>query len=136
MTADDLKAQLEAACDDLWWSSESDYPVEMVWIPATEVPTEAIEASAVRKLFSRAEDAAIEVISIEAFFERATAPKSWHTEADKVQMNRLQALKALLTDSLSNLQVYRWGEVEIRVYVLGNAPDSAIAGVKTTLVET
>ena len=40
-----FKAQLEAACDDLWWSSESDYPVEVVWKPDVEIDPDAARRS-------------------------------------------------------------------------------------------
>ena len=139
MTADELRAHLEAACEDLWWSSESDYPVRPVWQPfdAHDADLDSpIEASVVRQRFDCPADAAVQIAEVEGFFERATTPKSWHTEEDKVQCDRLQQLKTFLTDTLTHLQVYRCGEVEISVFVLGYTPDGDIAGVKTILVET
>ncbi len=133
--ADELRTSLEAACDDLWWSSESDYPVEVVW-ESVALADRSIEQSVVRELFDHAEDTEIEIVDVEDFFERATAIKSWHTDEDEVQIARLRSLKTLLTDSLTHLQVYRCGAVEIKVYVLGNAPNNIIAGVKTILIET
>ncbi|MGC1306555.1 MAG: nuclease A inhibitor family protein [Phormidesmis sp.] len=133
MTADQLKAQLQGACNDLWWSSESDYPIEVVWETSD---LETIDRSLIRRLFNLADDIEIQVVNIESFFERATSPRGWHTEADKDQRLRLQKLKNLLIHSLCQLQVYRCGEVEITVYALGQAPDGSIAGVKTLLIET
>ena len=132
--ANDLKAQLEAATEGLWWSSESDYPVKVVWQPA-EIPAE-INRATVRRLAGCNEDAQIQVVDIEDFFKRATTPESWHTPEDKAQLTQLKALKSLLIDSLTHLQVYRCGAAEITAYVIGTAPDGSIAGVTTTLVET
>lgn len=132
--ANDLKAQLEAVTKDLWWSSESDYPIEVVWQPA-EISAEANEVT-VRRLAGCNENAQIQVVDVEDFFKRATMPESWHTPEDKAQLTQLKALKSLLVDSLTHLQVYRCGAVEIAAYVIGTAPDGSIAGVRTTLIET
>lgn len=132
--ANDLKAQLEAVTKDLWWSSESDYPIKVVWQPA-EISAEANEVT-VRRLAGCNENAQIQVVDVEDFFKRATMPESWHTPEDKAQLTQLKALKSLLVDSLTHLQVYRCGEVEIAAYVIGTAPDGSIAGITTTLIET
>ena len=132
--ANDLKAQLEAVTEDLWWSSESDYPVKVVW-QSSEISAEINEAT-VRRLANCNENAQIQVVDVEDFFKRATTPESWHTPEDKAQITQLKALKSLLVDSLTHLQVYRCGAVEITAYVIGTASDGSIAGVTTTLVET
>jgi hypothetical protein len=129
--ANDLKAQLEAATVDLWWSSESDYPVSVVWHPPAEV-----NAEQVRQLAGCEPDAPIWTVDVEDFFVRVLTPQSWHTPADKAQLAQLKTLKVLLVQSLTSLQVYRCGEIEISLYVIGNAPDGSIAGIKTTLIET
>ncbi len=146
MMTEELKAQLEAACDDLWWSSEADYPVEMVWLPATQgqlgKAAEPIEISetVVFQLAGytarESEQITVKRAELETFFEPALAPKTWHTPADKAQIAQLQHLKTILTTSLKNLQVYRCGEVEVTALVLGFAADSLIAGIKTIIVET
>ncbi len=139
MTANTLKSKLKTACNDLWWSSESDYPVKVVWNPAAPEGTSAdspIAVSAVREMFGCADDMDVQIVDIEDFFERAIAPKSWHTKEDREECDRLLQLKVLLTNELEHLQVYRCGKVEINVYVLGYTDDRNIAGVKTILVET
>ena len=132
---DGLKAQLETLCTDLWWSSESDYPVEIVWQSASKTRG-GIDETTVRNLADLAKNVTVQIANVEDFFERQTTPQSWHTAEDKVQLDKLQQLKSLLTSSLINFQVYRCGETEIKVYAIGKTPDGHIAGVKTILVET
>ena len=135
MTANNgLKVQLEAACDDLWWSSESDYPVEVIWIAAPGESAGGDQEALVRDLIGCEGD--VETVDIEDFFARAIAPKSWHTAEDKAQISQLQQLKTLLQSALPDLKVYRCGEVDVSVYVVGHTPDGSIAGIKTTVVET
>ncbi|MGB7087893.1 MAG: nuclease A inhibitor family protein [Phormidesmis sp.] len=138
----DLKAQLEAICEDLWWSSEADYPVEVVWQPAAAITPPAPDAIEeqiyqwIDQKESRQKQRSVEISSLEDFFGPATTPKSWHTAEDEVQLSKLHALKSLLTSALNSPQVYRCGEIEIAAYALGVAPNGTIAGVRTTLVET
>ena len=146
MITEKLKDQLEAACDDLWWSSEADYPVEMVWLPAPQgqgdKAAEPIEINETLILqlagytTEESEQITVKRVELETFFEQALAPKTWHTRADKAQIAQLQHLKTILTQSLKNLQVYRCSEVEVTALVLGFVADGSLAGIKTILVET
>ncbi|MEM6869116.1 MAG: nuclease A inhibitor family protein [Cyanobacteria bacterium P01_C01_bin.121] len=139
MTARPLKAKLENACKDLWWSSEADYPVEVVWceIPESQCPESGVLAPAlVRQVVGCAEDAAVTSQLFDSLFDKYLTPKRWHTAEDKQQLNQLRALKTLLSENISNLQVYRCGEVEITLCILGYVSTGILAGVKTCLVET
>lgn len=133
-STDDLKKRLEDACKDLWWSSEADYPVKVVWQPNVVGNT---DSTAIDQWISALHESnEIEKVNLNDFFERATTPKSWHTREDKIQLSRLKHLRELLTAELSSLQVYRCGEVEIATYLLGYSTDGILAGVQTVLVET
>ena len=131
-----FEAQLENACDDLWWSSESDYPVEVVWQSEIEINSESAAGVIEQWVSAQHPEDKIETVDLSDFFERAIAPKSWHTEEDKAQLLRLKELRDLLVAKLPALQVYRCGEVEIKVYVLGCADNKVLAGIQTTVVET
>ncbi|PZO23201.1 MAG: hypothetical protein DCF25_00825 [Leptolyngbya foveolarum] len=131
---DGLKERLENACKDLWWSSEADYPVKVVWQPSVVGDRNPTVIN--QWISSVHEESKIEKVDLNDFFERATTPKSWHTKDDKVQLSRLKCLKELLNAELSALQVYRCGEVEIAAYVLGYSTEGVLAGVQTVLVET
>ncbi len=52
------------------------------------------------------------------------------------ECKRYQRLVKLLQTHLTDLKVYRLGEVEIDVYVLGKTESGAIAGLATISVET
>ncbi len=131
ISAHELRAQLEEATQDLWWSSESDYPVSVVWRSPAEVNVDLV-----RQLAGCDADAPIQVVEVEDFFARAMISQSWHTREDKAQIAQLKKLKVLLTQSLAHLQAYRCGEIEVSVYIMGVAPDGSVAGVKTVLIET
>ena len=127
--ADELKTQLESACDGLWWRSEADYPITVIWQSAADT------GELIRRL-AGCDDADVEVGDMGSFFERSLTPHSWHTDEDKARLSRLQHLKTLLTEALTNPQVYRCGEVEVSLFILGRTSEDHIAGVQTTVVET
>ncbi|MEM9091630.1 MAG: nuclease A inhibitor family protein [Cyanobacteria bacterium P01_F01_bin.53] len=157
-----LREQLETACDGLWWSSESDYPVEVVWQPSQDLAgtNAGIDFTKVTSTHDEPirrwiadyeggngkegkgkgakplEDREIACVHPTEFFTKATVPKSWHTQEDKAQLAQLQQLRQILEGTLSHLKIYRFGEVEVSLYILGLAPGDILAGVKTTLIET
>lgn len=129
-----LKSQLEAACDDLWWRSEADYPITVVWLSAPDGGS--LNDELIRQMMSYDEGADVKVGDVEGFFERSLTPHSWHTDEDTARISRLEHLKTLLTTALVNSKVYRCGEGEISLSVLGRTSDGQVAGIQTTLVET
>lgn len=127
-----LEARLEKACENLWWSSEADYPIEVVWQPQVETQAKTMD----NWVCHRHLEEEIEKVSLDDFFARVTTPRRWHTDEDKQQVSRLQQLKELLVAELSNIQVYRCGEVEISAYALGFSADAVLTGFQTVIVET
>lgn len=154
MTENELKSQLEAACTDLWWSSENDYPVEVVWQTQAQPDSRQNIRQWVEdhcgnngpenngpgnngpESNGSENNTPITTLTTADFFVRQLTPKSWHTHEDKAQQSRLHQLKTLLEACLSNLQVYRCGEIEVKVYILGLTPEGCLAGVRTVLIET
>lgn len=134
-----LKSQLEAACDDLWWRSEADYPITVVWLSAADTPAASdggsLNGELIRQIMG-CDGADVKVGDVEGFFERSLTPHSWHTDEDTARISRLEHLKTLLTTALVNSKVYRCGEGEISLSVLGRTSDGQVAGIQTTLVET
>ncbi|MEL6138842.1 MAG: nuclease A inhibitor family protein [Cyanobacteria bacterium J06626_23] len=133
MSVDCLIQQLQTLVDGLLWSSESDYPVEVVCWAARCQP---LTAQDVLLLGQHSPDAAIEIISLDHLFRRVTVKHDWHSEEETAQVERFQQLKQRLSTDLRDVQVYRVGEVEITVYALGHAKDGQILGIRTQVVET
>ncbi|MGD1867700.1 MAG: nuclease A inhibitor family protein [Phormidesmis sp.] len=143
MTTPPLKAQLEAACQDLWWSSEADYPVEVVWceLPASQHVENidrqnSIDKVLIRQIAGCQEDTQIASRPFDTFFDKYLTPKGWHTKEDKQQLKQLEQLKNLITEALLHPQVYRCGDVEITLCVVGYFSGEILAGFKTCVVET
>ncbi|AFY85327.1 nuclease A inhibitor family protein [Oscillatoria acuminata] len=125
-----ITEELANLTQDLLWMSEADYPWEVVSYDCSNVtPENLLEQS------NLPSDTLIKTVTIERFFAPALREQSWHNEEERATRNRFQQLFNFLNEQLNDLIVYRFGEVEIDVYVLGTVEDKTV-GLKTTLVET
>ncbi|MBD2525657.1 nuclease A inhibitor family protein [Nostoc sp. FACHB-133] len=131
-TNSEILDQLKLASDGLLFMSESEYPFEVfLWEDAAPItPQKVIQQT------NHPQDIPIKIVQIDDFFQVATTEEDWHEEEEKATVKRFQALVQTLKENLSNLQVYRLGEIEIDVYVIGQTPTGNLAGISTKVVET
>jgi Nuclease A inhibitor-like protein len=123
--------RLKQATTDLLWSSESDYPFEIVtWEPGIELnPSD---------LFSNIYDTdlAIESMDLADLLAPVIAVEDWYEAEELALVDRYQKLLQSIESNLSEVQVFRVGEVEIDIYIIGKTPTGDIVGLKTLSVET
>ncbi|QLE53673.1 nuclease (plasmid) [Nostoc sp. C057] len=131
-TNSEILDQLRTAANGLLMMSESEYPFEVfLWEDAAPVtPQKVIQQT------NHPQDTPIKIVGIDDFFQVATTEEDWHEEEEKATVKRFQALVQTLKENLSNLQVYRLGEIEIDVYVIGQTPSVDSIGLSTKVVET
>lgn len=78
----------------------------------------------------------IEMISFEEFFARLTALKDWFGERETISAKKFLELKRLLEENLSDLKVFRIGNVRIDIFAVGIDTAGRLVGVRTKAVET
>jgi Nuclease A inhibitor-like protein len=131
VTTAEITDLFKQATADLLWSSESDYPFELVtWERGVEmIPT---------ALFSKLEEpnAAIESIALTDFFAPVLTVEDWYEEAELAQVERYKQLLHAIESHLADVQVFRVGEVEIAIYIVGKTSEGDLIGLKTHAVET
>ncbi len=131
VTTAEVIDRLKQATTDLLWSSESDYPFEVVsWELGIELtPTD---------LFSNIYDTdlAIESISLTDLFEPVLTIEDWYEDAELALVDRYTNLLDSINNNLAEVQVFRVGEVEIDIYIIGKTLTGDIVGLKTRSVET
>jgi len=129
---EELLAELSEASRGLIFMSESEYPFETVrWDGSREVTPEFL-----LELAGKSEDAPVEERSPEEFFRVATSLESWRSEESRAEAVRYIALLKALTENLEGLKVYRVGEVNVPVYIVGRSPSGNWLGLATRVVET
>jgi len=78
----------------------------------------------------------VKVVSVDDFFAHATQEEDWHDEEEREMVQRFQNLVSILKQNLSQLQVYRVGNINIDAYIVGVTPRGDWMGLSTKLVET
>jgi Nuclease A inhibitor-like protein len=131
ITTAEVIDRLTEATVDLFWSSESDYPFELVsWISGTELTADG--------LFNDLDDADLEVesMTLADLFKPVLAVEDWYEAAELAQVGRYRDLLQAIEVSLADVEVFRVGEVEIGVYIVGRTSAGDLVGLKTYVVET
>jgi hypothetical protein len=122
---------LKQATTDLWWSSESDYPFELVsWDKGIDLTPATLFSNLLDP------DLPIESISLTDFFEPVLTVEDWYEAPELAQVDRYTDLLHAIESHLSDVRVFRIGEVEIAIYIVGKTPDGDLVGLKTHVVET
>ena len=131
MTTTEIIDRLKQSTLDLLWVSESDYPFEIVtWEHGTEM--------ILAKLFPNlaGTDESIDTIELTDFFAPVLVTEDWYEETELAQVDRYTELLHTIESNLTEVKVFRVGEVEITVYIIGKTPDGDLVGLKTQVVET
>jgi hypothetical protein len=131
-TDDELLEELEQAIAGLLFMSEADYPFStFLWKGDIEL-TEAY----LREQAGSGADAPVKVKTVDELFRVAVSEPDWKGEAELALAKRYQSLVRWLKKNLSDLRVYRVGEINIQVYVVGRSPGGSWLGISTRVVET
>lgn len=122
---------LTKATTDLLWSSESDYPFEIVtWPQETELIPMVLFGDLA------APEQPIETMTLTDLFAPVLTIEDWYEATELAQVDRYTDLLDAIESNLVDPQVFRVGEVEIAIYIVGKTPDGDLVGLKTHVVET
>lgn len=129
---EELLADLKRASEGLFIMSESDYPFETVYLDGK------IELSAqyLRQMAGKNDDATVETRSIEEFFGAATFEPDWKKGENLIRTPDYQSVVRLLEENLTDLRVFKVGEINIPVFILGKSGEGNWIGLSTRVVET
>ncbi|MDB5290344.1 MAG: Nuclease inhibitor-like protein [Phycisphaerales bacterium] len=118
---DDLLEALKMATNGLLYPSESDEPFEPFrWKRTTDDPAKEVAAH-------DKPGAKIREQSVDEFFAGL---------AESDDAKKFADLRRELESRLSGLRVFRVGDIEVGVYLIGKTPSGDWAGLRTTSVET
>jgi hypothetical protein len=126
-----LCQRLRQATVDLLWMSESDYPFEVVtWERGSELNPQALFPEVT------SDEIAVEIVTLTDFFAPAIAIEDWYEAEELAQVDRYKELLHAIESNLTEVQVFRVGEIEITIYIVGKTADGDLVGLKTQAVET
>ncbi|MBD2700286.1 nuclease A inhibitor family protein [Spirosoma sp. BT702] len=119
---------------NLLYPSESDEPVETVTCYLKQ--EEPLTVSQIKDWQMFPPEIYVEEIAEADFWEPVIIDQEWYGDEEKARTEKFQQLKQALETDLSVRQVFRVGDSEIEVYLLGRLIDGTRAGIKTKVIET
>ncbi len=128
-----LVQQLRKLTKGLMFQSESDYPVKVF------VPTKAQQAAAPQDIVAAKKSdasAPVKEVELDSTFSNATQEQDWQSPEERETVKQFQQLVQTLKDNLSDIRVYKVGETEADVYVIGKAASGDLIGITTKVVES
>ncbi len=131
MTTPEIITLFKQVTTDLLWSSESDYPFEIVtWDRGVD-----LDRTALFNKLAKPNDV-IETITLADFFAPVLTVEDWYEADELALVNRYTDLSHAIESNLSDVKVFRVGEVNIGIYIVGKTPGGDLVGLKTQVVET
>lgn len=131
-TDEELFGALQEATEGLLFMSESDYPFEVIrWNGSEQLSLDYL-----RRAAGADSGAKVEETTVEEFFRVPAGEQEWKGEAQLAEARKYQRLRNELEENLTGLKVYRVGEINIGVYVIGMSAEENYLGVSTRVVET
>lgn len=127
---------LQDATADLYYISESDYPIEAVHYPKGEHDQAPSLHAFLLQQADLPSDSPQHRMEAGAFFSPLTEPQDWYGEEEEAERQRYLHVQNLLQEHLSEIEVYKFGEVEKTIYVVGKTSEGDICGVRTKAIET
>ena len=130
-----LEVQIRALIPELLYPSESDEPLDYVSCYLKQEGP--LLVSQIKDWLMVAPSVYVEEETENWFWEPVTTEQDWYGDEEKARTTSFQQLKAVLDANLTDRQVFRVGDTEVDVYLVGRLPDgSGRAGIKTKVVET
>ena len=123
--------QLSALTADLYFTSETDAR----WTIHALDPTQGIE-NQLLTLAKLPVDTSLETRDWATFLVQVATPQDWMDEAGKAAAARYKTMIDYINTTLTDVTVYRFGSIEIAVFVVGLASDCTPIALATQAVET
>lgn len=118
----------------LFYPSESDEPIEPVTCYLRQA--EPLTNSQLRDWLMLPPSVRVEEVPEAHFWEPVVTEQDWYGDEERAIAARFRQLRQDLENELTGRQVFRVGQTEIDVYLLGRRADGQRVGIKTMIVQT
>ena len=115
------------------YTSETDSPFEIVhW----EKRDTILSSADLLSFIGQSSGLPVENVGLGEFFHDLIQDRDWHDAEAKKTVDKYRHLLTVLEEHLTDLRVFKVGEVEIDIYIVGRTAEGDWAGIMTTAVET
>lgn len=148
-----IRARLEPLVANIWFPSETD--ARMLWVSSTGIGSAVIDDALIRQRLTSQHDAllpqvmwvdpgdvplakrtAVERRDAIAYLNRIIDNTDPADDVSMENARRFAVLRDALTAELTDVVLYRFGTVNISVFIVGRTPNGALVGFLTGQVET
>lgn len=129
-----LQDQVTNLINDLLYPSESDEP--LTYVTCYLKQDAPLTVSQIKDWQMLPPEVFVEEIPEADFWEPVLTEQDWYGDEEKARTKKFQQLKTLLETELTVRQVFRVGESELDVFLLGRQADGERAGLQTKIVQT
>lgn len=121
---------LKEQSSGLYFISEADYPFAAVDWQIKEITPEYLSSLTTTRATK------IEELPFAEFYEKYAVAKADSSAVKKARADSYKKLFDVLKDNLTDLKVYRLGEVRVAIYIVGQSKNGGWLGLSTEAVET
>lgn len=131
-SASSLAKRIKKITGNLYYISETDAEI----LPFKGEKAEAANKETLLAQICADRDAPVEERNFEDFFSPLTEIQDWFGAEEKKSARKFLELKDLLQKELKDMKVFKVGNIELDVYVVGLDSENILSGIKTQAVET
>ena len=129
-----LAARIKRATSGLVYQSETDAPVKPFRVDG--FTGDALSSEALLERLGREPSTPVTTVAFDEFFADLTADQDWYGDEERDMAKRYRRLVRVLERALADLRVFKVGEREVDLFVVGRTPGGVFMGVATKAVET
>lgn len=127
-------SELQDESKGLYFVSEADHPFATVDWQIEDITPEYLSSLTTSPTTSPTTK--IEELPFTEFYDKYAASKAEHSDAKRARAGSYKKLFDVLKDNLTDLKVYRLGEVQVVIYIVGRSRSGGWLGLSTEAVET
>ena len=128
----DLAQQIKNVAAGLWYISETDAEI----LAFTGNKADSVTKENLLNQIGKPSETSVEERDFIEFFTRLTQIRDWFGDEEKATAEKFAALKNLLENNLKDLKVFKVGQIQLDVYVIGLDIVGNLSGIQTKAVET
>lgn len=118
---------IQSLTKDLLFISESEYPWQTLYLGENK------EQALKRLPFDVSQACSIDV---EHLLRNHTKGESWYSEEELTTTEKYRKFLALLKEEVRNVSAYKFGEIEVHIYIIAQLPNGEWIAMRTISVET
>lgn len=127
-----LAEKLRQVTKNLYYISETDAEI----LPFTGQSAASVTKDEVLRQTGRLPGEKIEERDFDQIFDRLTKIQDWFGDEETETAKKFAVLRDLLSENLTDLKVFKVGEIELDIFFVGLDEQRRLIGIKTKAVET